>query len=122
MYDIKFINNRAITSRIDTSRVIGKTISGREISEIGYCGIGRLGEVVTFKDGKQRVEILLDNGNSGWLETSGKYTIDQIINQQVGDDVTPFEVSIAYYATSQSAQNFEKLRQNLAAMGVSFAE
>ncbi len=122
MYDIKFINNRAITSRIDTSRVIGKTISGREISEIGYCGVGRLGEVVTFKDGKQRVEILLDNGNSGWLETSGKYTIDQIINQQVGDDVTPFEVSIAYYATSQSAQNFEKLRQNLAAMGVSFAE
>lgn len=118
MYDIKFINNRAITSRIDTSRVIGKTISGREISEIGYCGVGRLGEVVTFTDGKQRVEILFDNGNSGWLETSGKYTIDQIINQEVGDDVTPFEVSIAYYAKSQSAQNFENLRQNLTSMGV----
>lgn len=118
MYDIKFINNRAITSRIDTSRVIGKTISGREISEIGYCGVGRLGEVVTFKDGKQRVEIMFDNGNSGWLETSGKYTIDQIINQQVGDDVTPFEVAIAYYAKSQSAQKFESLRQNLTSMGV----
>lgn len=118
MYDIKFINNRAITSRIYTSRVIGKTISGREISEIGYCGVGRLGEVVTFKDGKQRVEIMFDNGNSGWLETSGKYTIDQIINQQVGDDVTPFEVAIAYYAKSQSAQKFESLRQNLTSMGV----
>lgn len=118
MYDIKFINNRAITSRIDTSRVIGKTISGREISEIGYCGVGRLGEVVTFKDGKQRVEIMFDNGNSGWLETSGKYTIDQIINEQVGSNVTPFEVSIAYYAKSQSAQKFENLRQNLTSMGV----
>lgn len=118
MYDIKFINNRAITSRIDTSRVIGKTISGREISEIGYCGVGRLGEVVTFKDGKQRVEIMFDNGNSGWLETSGKYTIDQIINEQVGSDVTPFEVSIAYYAKSQSAQKFENLRQNLTSMGI----
>lgn len=118
MYDIKFINNRAITSRIDTSRVIGKTISGREISEIGYCGVGRLGEVVTFKDGKQRVEIMFDNGNSGWLETSGRYTIDQIINQEVGDDVTPFEISIAYYAKSQSAQKFEDLRQNLTSMGV----
>lgn len=118
MYDIKFINNRAITSRIDTSRVIGKTISGREISEIGYCGVGRLGEVVTFRNGKQRVEIMFDNGNSGWLETSGKYTIDQIINEQVGSDVTPFEVSIAYYAKSQSAQKFENLRQNLTSMGV----
>lgn len=118
MYDIKFINNRAITSRIDTSRVIGKTISGREISEIGYCGVGRLGEVVTFRNGKQRVEIMFDNGNSGWLETSGKYTIDQIINEQVGSDVTPFEVSIAYYAKSQSAKKFENLRQNLTSMGV----
>lgn len=122
MYDIKFINNRAITSRIDTSRVIGKTISGREISEIGFCGKGRLGEVVTFKDGKQRVEIMFDNGNSGWLETSGKYTIDQIINQEVGDDVTPFEISIAYYASSQSAQNFEKLKQKLIAMGVNVVD
>lgn len=118
MYDIKFINNRAITSRINTTNVIGRTISGREVTEIGYCGVGRLGEVVTFKDGKQRVEIMFDNGNSGWLETSGKYTIDQIINQQVGNDVTPFEVAIAYYAKSQSAQKFENLRQNLTSMGV----
>lgn len=118
MYDIKFINNRAITSRINTTNVIGRTISGREVTEIGYCGKGRLGEVVTFKDGKQRVEIMFDNGNSGWLETSGKYTIDQIINEQVGSDVTPFEVAIAFYARSQSAQKFENLRQNLTSMGV----
>lgn len=107
MYDVRFIHNTAITSRINTSTVIGKTISGREITEIGYCGKGRLGEVVTFKDGKQRVEILFDNGNSGWLETSGKYTIDQIINDEVGGDVTPYEHSIAFYAKSQTARAFE---------------
>lgn len=107
MYDVRFIHNTAITSRINTSTVIGKTISGREITEIGYCGKGRLGEVVTFKDGKQRVEILFDNGNSGWLETSGKYTIDQIINDEVGGDVTAYEHSIAFYAKSQTAQAFE---------------
>lgn len=118
MYDIKFIHNNAIMSRIDTTNVIGRTISGREITEIGYSGVGRLGEVVTFKDGKQRVEILFDNGHSGWLETSGKYTLDQIINQQVGDDVTPFEISIAFNAKSQSAKKFEDLRQNLTSMGV----
>lgn len=118
MYDIRFIHNTAITTRVDTSRVIGTTISGREICEIGFCGIGRLGEVVTFKDGKQRVEIMFDNGHSAWLETSGKYTIEEIINQQVGDDVTPFEVALASYATSKSAQRFESLRQNLTSMGV----
>lgn len=117
MYDIKYIHNQAITSRINTSQVVGKTISGREICEIGYSGTGRLGEVVTFKDGKQRVEILFDNGNSGWLETSGRYTLDEIINEQPSD-ATPFEVSIAFYAKSQSAQKFESLRQNLTAMGV----
>ncbi|MGN0599163.1 MAG: flagellar hook assembly protein FlgD [Oscillospiraceae bacterium] len=118
MYDIRFIHNTAITTRVDTSRVIGTTISGREICEIGFCGIGRLGEVVTFKDGKQRVEIMFDNGHSAWLETSGKYTIEEIINQQVGDDVTPFEVALASYAKSASAQRFENLRQNLTSMGV----
>lgn len=118
MYDIRFIHNTAITTRVDTSRVIGTTISGREICEIGFCGIGRLGEVVTFKDGKQRVEIMFDNGHSAWLETSGKYTIEEIINQQVGDDVTPFEVALASYAKSKSAQRFESLRQNLTSMGV----
>ncbi|MGN1304443.1 MAG: flagellar hook assembly protein FlgD [Oscillospiraceae bacterium] len=118
MYDIRFIHNTDIITRVDTSRVIGTTISGREICEIGFCGIGRLGEVVTFKDGKQRVEIMFDNGHSAWLETSGKYTIEEIINQQVGDDVTPFEVALASYATSKSAQRFENLRQNLTSMGV----
>ena len=118
MYDIRFIHNTAITTRVDTSRVIGTTISGREICEIGFCGIGRLGEVVTFKDGKQRVEIMFDNGHSAWLETSGKYTIEEIINQQVGDDVTPFEVALASYAKSKSAQRLESLRQNLTSMGV----
>ncbi|MCM1023355.1 MAG: hypothetical protein NC395_04775 [Prevotella sp.] len=78
MYDIRFINNRAITSRIKTDTVIGHSSSGKPVTEIGYSGVGQLGEVVTFADGTQRVEILLKNGHSGWLTTSGRLTLDQI--------------------------------------------
>lgn len=78
MYDIRYINNHAITSRIRTGTIIGRTQSGRGITEIGYSGEGQLGEVVTFSDGTQRVEILLKNGHSAWLETSGNYTLDEI--------------------------------------------
>lgn len=78
MYDIRYINNHAITTRIRTGTVIGRTQSGRGITEIGYSGEGQLGEVVTFADGTQRVEILLKNGHSAWLETSGRYTLDEI--------------------------------------------
>ncbi|MDE6747228.1 MAG: hypothetical protein K2J72_11455, partial [Oscillospiraceae bacterium] len=47
MYDIRFINNRAITSRIKTDEVIGYSSSGKPVTEIGYSGVGQLGEVVT---------------------------------------------------------------------------
>ncbi len=78
MYDIRFINNHAITSRIKTGEVIGHSSSGKPVTEIGYSGVGQLGEVVTFADGTQRVEVLLKNGHSTWLNTSGNYTLDEI--------------------------------------------
>lgn len=103
MYDIKYINNTAITSRIDTSEVVGRTISGRGICEIGYSGVGQLGEVVTFENGTQRVEVLLKNGNSCWLETTGNYTLDEICNPYAAPGsltgkLTPFESAIRNYA------------------------
>ena len=103
MFDIQYINNHDITSRIDTSNVIGTTISGREITEIGYSGVGQLGEVVTFADGTQRVEIIMKNGHSGWFNTSGKYTLDQICDfssegMQRASDLNPFESAIRAYA------------------------
>lgn len=78
MYDIRYINNHDITSRIKTDEVIGHTVSGKAITEIGYSGVGQLGEVVTFADGTQRVEVLLKSGESCWLYTSGNYTLDEI--------------------------------------------
>ena len=78
MYDIRFIYNTAITSRINTSQVIGHTSGGKAVTEIGYSGVGQLGEVVTFQDGTQRVEIMLKDGRSSWLTTSGNLTLDEI--------------------------------------------
>lgn len=82
MYDIRFINNTAITSRIKTDEVIGHSSSGREVTDIGYSGVGQLGEVVTFKDGTQRVEVLLKTGNSCWYYTSGNLTLDEICTRE----------------------------------------
>lgn len=126
MYDIKFIHNHAITSRIDTSTVIGKTISGREITEIGYSGVGRLGEVVTFKDGTQRVEIITDDGRSCWLNTSGKYTLDEICDfncapGSLNGKLTPFEIAIRNYArqtTAAEKAGLTAFKSQLISMGV----
>jgi flagellar basal-body rod modification protein FlgD len=129
MYDIKYINNTAITSRIDTSTVIGTTMSGREITEIGYSGVGKLGEVVTFKDGTQRVEILLDNGNSCWFNTSGNYTLDEICDFSAApgslSDLTPFEVAIRNYARQASSSDYASmasLKSSLVSMGVNVVD
>lgn len=126
MYDIKYINNHAITSRINTSTVIGKTISGREITEIGYSGVGRLGEVVTFKDGTQRVEIISDDGTSSWLTTSGKYTLDEICDfncapGSLTGKLTPFELAIRNYARQKTASEYAimtSFKSQLISMGV----
>lgn len=102
MYDIKFIHNHEITSRILPGPIIATTASGKGVTEIGYSGVGQLGEVVTFADGTQRVEILLKNGKSTWLYTSGEYTLDQICttNGAPGSlsNMTGAEKAIRYYS------------------------
>ncbi len=103
MYDIRFIYNTDITSRINTDRIWGYTKSGKAITEIGYSGVGQLGEVVTFSDGTQRVEILLNNGNSGWLFTTGNYTLDEICDKNaepgsLAGKLTESEVAIRHFS------------------------
>lgn len=129
MYDIRYINNTAITSRIDTSEVIGRTINGEAVTEIGYSGVGRLGEVVTFEDGTQRVEILLDNGNSCWYRTSGDYTLDEICNPNAApgslSDLNPFETVIRYHSQQHSASDIASmasLKRQLVSYGVNVVE
>lgn len=108
MYDIRMINNRDVTSRIKTGPVISRTASGKGVTEIGYSGMGQLGEVVTFEDGTQRVEILLKSGKSTWLYTSGMYTLDQICttNGIPGSlsNMTGAEKAIRHYSQANDIQ------------------
>lgn len=102
MVDIRFIGNREINSKIDTSSVLCYTASGRAVTDIGWCGKGRLGEVVTFADGRQRVEIIGPTEVS-YLYTSGKYTLDMICDYTIVDGslqgkLDPFETAIRHYA------------------------
>lgn len=115
MYDIRFINNRAITSRIKTGEIIGHSSSGKPVTEIGYSGVGQLGEVVTFADGTQRVEIILKNGHSGWLTTSGRLTLDEICtrNGEPGSltgRLTPEESAIRHF--SNPLENIDPALKN----------
>lgn len=102
MYDIRYIHNHEVTSRIKSGPVIARTQSGRGVTEIGYSGVGQLGEVVTLEDGTQRVEILLKSGKSTWLYTSGKYTLDQICTRNGArgslSNMTGAEKAIRYYS------------------------
>jgi len=103
MCAIGFIHNNAITSRIDTSEILGYTASGKAFTEIGYSGKGRLGEVVTWADGTQRVEILNPNGTSGYFTTSGTLTLNELcdFNAPPGSlrgKLTPFEEAIRHYS------------------------
>lgn len=110
MYDIRFINNRAITSRINTDKIIGHSSSGKPVTEIGYSGVGQLGEVVTFADGTQRVEILMKNGHSGWLTTSGNLTLDEICTRNgapgsLAGKLTPQESAIRHFSDPMADVN-----------------
>lgn len=102
MYDIRYIHNHEITSRIKEGPIVARTASGRGVTEVGYSGVGQLGEVITFEDGTQRVEILLKSGKSTWLYTSGKYTLDQICNKNGApgslSNITGAEKAIRYYS------------------------
>ncbi len=84
MYDVRFINNKAITSRIDTSEIIGTTLNGESFTEIGFSGVGDLAEVVTMVNGTQRVEVLCADGTSAWYYTTGRYTLDEICSVPYG--------------------------------------
>lgn len=109
MYDISQIHNHEITSRILTGPVISRTASGRGVTEVGYSGVGQLGEVVTFEDGTQRVEILLKSGKSTWLYTSGNYTLDQICTRNGApgslSNMTGAEKAIRYYSDPNDRKN-----------------
>lgn len=124
MYDIRFINNHDITSRIKTDEIIGYTQSGKAITEIGYSGKGKLGEVVTFADGTQRVEIILSRGRSGWLTTSGNLTLDEICSEtappgSLTGKLTPFESAIRAYSIEYSAAEQAELDKfNSFALGI----
>jgi flagellar basal-body rod modification protein FlgD len=99
MFDIRFITNTAINGRIKTDKVIGYSATGKAITELGFSGVGQLGEVTTYADGTQRVEIILDSGKCGWYTTSGRYTINEIINQaNFFDDLTIQESDIRHFA------------------------
>jgi flagellar basal-body rod modification protein FlgD len=100
MFDIRYINNREICNRINTSEVIGTTSSGRAFTDLGFSGTGNLGEVVTFADGTQRVEIIMEDGGSGWHHTTGRFSINQKLyeqNPEVQAQFTPFEMAIRHY-------------------------
>jgi flagellar basal-body rod modification protein FlgD len=103
MFDIRFITNTAINNRIKTDDVIGYSASGRAITEIGFSGKGQLGEVNTYADGTQRVEVIFKDGKSGWYYTSGRYTLSEITDR--GNwirDLTSAESDIRYYASEYS--------------------
>jgi len=116
MYDIRYIHNTAITSRIKTDEIIGYTVSGKAITEIGYSGVGQLGEVITFADGTQRVEILLKSGKSTWMTTSGNLTLDEICTREFAPGkltgkLTDFERAIRHYSHPTENYNNTALRQ-----------
>lgn len=107
MADIRFIGNTRINSVIDTSEIICYSEKGRPVTDIGWCGKGLLGEVVTYADGTQRVEIIGPTEVS-YLYTSGNLTLDEICDQNAAPGslvgkLTPFETAIRHYAREYSA-------------------
>ena len=106
MYDIRYINNHNITSRIRKG-VVGYTASGKGFTEIGFSGKGMLGEVITWADGTQRVEVI-SSGGSQWYTTTGRYTLDEICNFDgsfnLADKLTIFEKVIRAASEERSPE------------------
>lgn len=118
MGDIRFIGNTDIMDRVDTSEIICYSQKGHAVTDIGWCGKGRLGEVVTFADGRQRVEVIGNKGVS-YLFTSGNYTLNEMFSNNVPygyfvGKLTPEEIAIRHYAEEYSPaeeaemKNFEQ--------------
>ncbi len=115
MHDIRFINNTGVCSDINTDTVIGRTESGKAFTEIGFSGRGRLGEVVTWADGTQRVEIINSDGKSGYYTTSGNFTLDEICNfncapGSLAGKLTPFESAIRHFSKEYSAEEKQAMQ------------
>ena len=106
MLDIRYINNSRVNSEINTDTILGFTNKGKAFTDIGYSGKGMLGEVITWADGTQRVEIIQDSGSS-WFTTTGRYTLDQICDfsssYDLGGKLTPFETVIRAAAKEYTA-------------------
>lgn len=115
MVDIRFIGNSSINSVIDTSEIICYSAKGHAVTDIGFSGKGRLGEIVTFADGTQRVEIL-GGRKSGYLYTSGNYTLDEICNPHAAPGslkgkLTDFEIAIRHYAREYTESEKAEMSQ-----------
>lgn len=109
MADVRWIFNQSVNSRIKTDTVLGVTSTGQAYTEIGYSGKGALGEVVTWADGTQRVEVISPYGYSTWLTTSGNFTLDQICNfsyrnGELAGKLTGQEIAIRHFAREYTAQ------------------
>lgn len=106
MLDIRYINNSRVNSEINTDTILGFTNKGKAFTDIGYSGKGMLGEVVTWADGTQRVEIIQNSGSS-WFTTTGRYTLDQICDfsssYDLGGKLSPFETVIRAAAKEYTA-------------------
>lgn len=112
----EYIFNTSITSKIDTSTVLGKTESGRAFTDIGFSGVGRLGEVVTWADGTQRVEVISPYGYSVYFTTSGEHTLDEICNfdcapGQYAGEFNGNELAIRYYSRAYTAAEKEAMER-----------
>lgn len=112
----QYIFNTSITSKIDTSTVLGKTESGRAFTDIGFSGVGRLGEVVTWADGTQRVEVISPYGYSVYFTTSGEHTLDEICNfdcapGQYAGVFNGNELAIRYYSRAYTAAEKEAMER-----------
>lgn len=107
MCDIRFIHNTDINSVINTDTILGSTVSGKYFTDIGFSGKGKLGEVVTWADGSQRVEIISSSGST-WYTTTGNYTLDEICdfstNFNIADKLTIFEKVIRAAAKEYTAE------------------
>lgn len=117
MFDIRYINNHSITGKIDTDEIIGFTRRGKAFTDIGYSGKGMLGEVVTWADGTQRVEVIGPNGST-WFTTTGKYTLDEICdftaNYDLQGKLTPFEQAVRAAAKEYTSEEQAVMDQYMA--------
>lgn len=102
MADVRWIFNSSVNSEIDTKNILG-VAGGKAYTDIGFSGKGKLGEVVTWADGTQRVEVISPYGYSTWLTTTGNYTLDELCNYnlrngELAGKLTGQEIAVRYFS------------------------